>query len=262
MEDSRRQMNGRVSANRQIQGDYFQLDLTIPEIPALAKAGQFVHLLIPDFEHRVLRRPFSIYDVDAEASRLSLVYKVVGEGTRRLSCVEEGASLDVMGPLGNGFSPLDDSGVIVAGGFGCAATYLLAKRASAKPLVLIGGRTAGDILLKKEYEELGCKVCISTDDGSMGMKGRVTELLEREFVSGKTCRAAACGPIPMLKALAAVLERLGMEGELSMDNAMCCGVGACFACVTKVKDDSEQGWRYARVCSEGPVFPAQMLVWE
>ena len=262
MEQERIQITGEVIANRRIQGEYFQLDLQVPELADLAKAGQFVHLLIPDFEHRVLRRPFSIYDTDAASGRLSLVYKVVGEGTKRLSEVRDGMPLNLLGPLGNGFSPMGKGGVIVAGGFGCAATFLLAKHAEYKPLVLIGGRSSGDILLKKEYEALGCEVRISTDDGSMGMKGRVTELLEREYAPGQMASVAACGPIPMLKALASSLERLGLEGELSMDNAMCCGVGACFACVTKVKDSSEQGWRYARVCSEGPVFPARMLLWD
>ena len=160
-----------------------------------------------------------------------------------------------MGPLGQPFSPLPQGSAIVAGGYGCAATYLLAKRAESKPIVLIGGRTAGDVLLKEEYEALGCDVRISTDDGSLGTKGRVTSIIPDDIRW-----IASCGPIPMLKALAEIMFQNGIDGELSMDHAMCCGVGACFACVTKVKADTPDGWRYARICSEGPVFRANSLI--
>ena len=260
--DDRQQIKARISANKRIQGDYFQIDLDAPEIAATARPGQFVHVRISGMEHRILRRPFSIFDTDAAAGRLSLVYKVVGEGSRRLSELPSGETLDVLGPLGNGFSPMPENGIIVAGGFGCAATYLLAKQAIAKPWVLLGGRSAIDILLEKEYRDLGCRVEISTDDGSLGMQGRVTALLESVIREDTQYWVASCGPIPMLRTLAGVMAKHGINGELSMDNAMCCGVGACFACVTKVKDASEQGWRYARVCNEGPIFAADRLVWE
>ena len=258
------QAQGTVLCNTRLQGDYFRLELSLPEIASLAQAGQFVHIRIPDLEGHILRRPFSIFDTDPTAGRLAILYKVVGVGTARLSRVPQGVTLDVLGPVGRPFSPLPESrsrkSVIVAGGYGCAATFLLAKNAQQPPTVLIGGRTAGDILLADEYAGLGCEVHLSTDDGSMGFHGRVTSLLEKIHASAPFFWLAACGPVPMLKTLAGLMPRLGIAGELSLDQAMCCGVGACFACVTKVKADNEQGWTYSRICAEGPVYPAESLV--
>ena len=248
-----------LASNQRIQGDYFKADFIVGQIPGLAQPGQFIHLLLPDFEQHVLRRPFSIFDTNPAEKRLGIIYKVVGEGTLHLSKIQPGSEIDLLGPLGNPFSPLPPKAVIVAGGYGCAATFLAAKNAVEKPTVLIGGRARGDILLEDEYRQLGCKVLISTDDGSAGKKGLVTELLKEV---PDTSWLVSCGPIPLLKALAGIMRQNGIPGELSMDRAMCCGVGACFACVTKVKADNEDGWRYARVCKEGPVFPAQELVFD
>ena len=257
MQPQKSQVKATLLQNTRIKGDYFCAELEMEAIPQNALPGQFIHVQIPDLNHRVLRRPFSIFNV--EGKRLSLLYKVIGEGTKQLSCTSPGKELDIVGPLGRPFSPLPEKSIIVAGGYGCAATYLLAKNASVKPMVLIGGRTQEDILLKEEYEALGCEVRISTDDGSMGFHGRVTQLLQ-QAIAGQTW-LAACGPIPMLKALAELMPSLNLKGELSLDKAMCCGVGACFACVTKVKDStSPDGWRYARVCAEGPVFKADELI--
>lgn len=247
------QIKAILLANTRIQGDYFHAVFQAPAIAALAQPGQFIHVQIPHLQHRVLRRPFSIYNIDGE--NVEIIYKVVGEGTQQLSSIEPGEEFDLMGPLGTPFSPLPKGAAIVAGGYGCAATYLLARRSEFKPVVLIGGRSAGDVLLKNEYEALGCDVRISTDDGSMGTQGRVTSIIP-EGISW----IASCGPIPMLKALASIMAERGIAGELSMDHAMCCGVGACFACVTKVKADNADGWRYARICSEGPVFKAADIV--
>ena len=256
-QQSKTQVKALLLKNSRIQADYYCAEFEVPAISSLAQPGQFIHVQIPDLAHRVLRRPFSIYDVEGE--KLRILYKVVGEGTRQLSSLSPGRELDVMGPLGRPFAPLPPNSLVVAGGYGCAATYLLARRAEVKPLVLIGGRSQADILLKQEYEELGCKVLVSTDDGSMGMKGRVTELLVANYAGQGWL--ASCGPIPMLKALADVMQKLDIKGELSLDQAMCCGVGACFACVTKVKDASlPDGWRYARICAEGPVFQAEQLI--
>ena len=251
--ENRFQAKALLLENERIQGDYYHASFAAPSIAKAAQPGQFIHVRIPELEHRVLRRPFSIYNVND--GDVEIIYKVVGEGTKRLSLLSPGKGIDIMGPLGKPFTALPKGSAIVAGGYGCAATYLLAKRAEVKPTVLIGGRTVGDILLKQEYESLGCDVRISTDDGSMGTKGRVTSILPDGIIW-----LASCGPIPMLKALAEIMSERGIDGELSMDHAMCCGVGACFACVTKVKANTPDGWRYARICSEGPVFRADSLV--
>ena len=255
-----KQIKAKIVSNRQLQGDYYKLDMIAPEIATEAQPGQFVHVQIPDFEHRVLRRPFSIYDTDQQTGRLSLIYKTVGEGTHKLSSISAGEMIDIIGPNGKGFT-IPASGqksILVAGGFGCAATFLLAKLAPIKPIVLIGGRSKIDILLQDEYKSLGCDLRISTDDGSLGHHGLVTDLLREALAEFPNASVAACGPNPMLKAVAAIAPK----AEISLDQPMCCGVGACFACVVKLKADTPDGWRYARSCMEGPVFNATQVWWD
>ena len=217
-----KQIQAKILSNRQLQGDYFQLDMCAPEIAQEALPGQFVHVQIPDLEHRVLRRPFSIYDTDPAMGRLSLVYKTVGEGTRKLCTIPSAGTLNVIGPNGKGFAiPADgQKAILVAGGF-------------------------------------GCDLRISTDDGSLGHHGLVTDLLREALAEFPNAAVAACGPNPMLKAVAAIAP----TAEISLDQPMCCGVGACFACVVKLKADTPDGWRYARSCMEGPVFNATQVWW-
>ncbi|MCK5805368.1 MAG: dihydroorotate dehydrogenase electron transfer subunit [Lentisphaeria bacterium] len=261
---SRRQEQAAIRANGRLQGEYFRVDFDAPGIVPHVRPGQFVHLQLPAFEHRVLRRPFSIFDVDLATGRLSVVYKVVGEGTQRLSSLDAGVCVDLMGPLGNGYSdaPSGNRPVLVAGGYGCAATYLFAKRSPVPCTVLIGGRTEGDVLLTDAYEALGCDVRVSTDDGSLGHKGLVTELLEAVLVEESNSTVVACGPNPMLRAVGMVCETHGIDAQLSLDHVMCCGVGACFACVVKIKTDNEDGWEYIRTCKDGPVFRASQVNWD
>lgn len=259
------QIDAPLLANRPLQGDTFQIDFHAPEIAANARPGQFVHVQIPGLQHRILRRPFSIYDTDASTGRLSVIYKTVGEGTRHLATITApGTVFNLLGPLGTPFTvpASDDKLAIVAGGYGCAATYLLAKHAPRKPLVLIGGRSAIDVLLVREYQALGCDVRIATNDGTLGTKGFVTELLKDAIASNAVTCLAACGPNPMLKAVSDLALPAGITAEISLDHPMCCGIGACFACVLKVKDTNPDGWRYSRSCLEGPVYDARNVYWD
>jgi len=259
------QEEGVVLRNRRMQTDYFRIDMHAPNIANEAAPGQFVHVRIPTFTHRLLRRPFSVFSATPDDGTLSVIYKIVGEGTRHLATVSAEQTVDLLGPLGKGFTLCEQErqSIIVAGGYGCAATYLLAVRAKAPPLCLLGGRSQEDILLVDQFKALGCEVRVSTDDGSVGHKGLVTDLL------GTALDAAtpepdifACGPTPMLRAVANILSKRGLDGELSMDHVMCCGVGACFACVIKLTADTPEGWQYIRTCREGPVFKASQVVWE
>ena len=261
---ARIQEDAPISRNRRLQGDYYQVDLHAPGIAAATQPGQFAHVQMPRFEHRILRRPFSIYDVDPASGRLSIVYKTVGEGTAHLATLGEGTVLNLLGPLGVGYSaaPPGTRPIVVAGGYGCAATYLFAKRSATPPLVLLGGRSAGDVLLRDEFAALGCEVRVSTDDGSLGAHGRVTALLELALDTVSSPFVVSCGPNPMLYALARILAERGLDGEVSLDHAMCCGVGACFACVVKMKADNPDGWEYVRTCLHGPVFKASNVHWE
>lgn len=258
------QENGKILSNRRIQGDYFQVDLACPRIPAAVRPGQFVHVQFPHFAHRLLRRPFSVYNVEPDVDRLSIIYKVVGEGTSHLSTLGEDSVLNLLGPLGNGFTlpGADATPIIVAGGYGCAATYLFARLAPVPCNVLIGGRTARDLLLVDEFEALGCTVQVATDDGSRGHRGVVTDLLEARLAAGPhRPRIVACGPEGMLKRVGEIVLENGLDAEVSLDHVMCCGVGACFACVVKMKADTPNGWEYVRTCIEGPVFRASRAYW-
>jgi dihydroorotate dehydrogenase electron transfer subunit len=261
---ARIQEDAQIQSNRRLQGDYYQVDICAPGIAAATQPGQFAHVQLPRFEHRVLRRPFSIYDVDPATGRLSIIYKIVGEGTAHFATLGKGTALNLLGPLGVGYSsaPADSQPIVVAGGYGCAATYLFAKRSATPPLVLIGGRSAGDILLQQEFADLGCEVRVSTNDGSQGYHGLVTALLEQALDESQAPFVVSCGPNPMLYAVARILAERGLDGEVSLDHAMCCGVGACFACVVKMKADNADGWEYVRTCLHGPVFRASTVHWE
>ncbi|NLF93168.1 MAG: dihydroorotate dehydrogenase electron transfer subunit [Oligosphaeraceae bacterium] len=258
------QVDAVIRIHEQIRGAYRQLYLEAPAIAQIAEPGQFVHLQLPGLAERVLRRPFSICAADAGSGRLRLVYKVVGVGTEHLQALQPGQRVNVLGPLGKGFSPLprDRRSILVGGGYGCAAMYFVAQRAGVLPLVLLGARGQEDVILAEEFQALGCEVRIATDDGTLGQKGRVTVLLEQAAQEFPQAWLAACGPLPMLKALSQFVARQHWDGELSLDSAMCCGMGACFACVIKRKADNEQGWSYARVCHDGPVFKAGDIYWE
>jgi dihydroorotate dehydrogenase electron transfer subunit len=254
---------GEIISNAEFQAGYRRIEFYAPEICAATQPGQFVHVKIANMRDRILRRPFSISDVSVDG-RLTVIYKVVGDGTRVLAELPAGTVCDLMGPLGKPFSlpPAGTTPVIIAGGYGAAATYLLAKRSPVKGYLLLGARSSSDLILTQAFAELGFTVKIATQDGSAGERGMVTALIPAvtAAIGSKPVCFYGCGPMPMSLALAKILqtEQLG-AGELSLDHLMCCGVGACFACVIKVKADNEDGWRYARTCKEGPVFNANEI---
>lgn len=261
--------DAKILDNRQIKDGFFRIDMEVPEIALRARPGQFVHLKIGELKHRILRRPFSIFDVSSDGC-LSVIYKVVGEGTEMLSRLSPGTVCSIIGPLGKPFTIPSEKTipVIIAGGYGAAATYMLAQQSPTKGFVFIGAKNSYELLLENEFKELGFNVSVSTDDGSAGKKGFVTVLLEDFFKTNEKNDVNkfaffACGPVPMLKAVSRILARHKVDGELSLDQNMCCGIGACFACVHKIKDkSSETGWRYARVCKEGPVFKSSDIIFD
>ncbi len=256
---------GEIICNESLGNNYFLVKFFAPEICARARAGQFVHVRINHRYDRILRRPFSIHNTDPDGT-LSIVYKVVGNGTLELSQLPAGSTCDLLGPLGIGFSnaPVDTIPVIVAGGYGAAATFMLTKQISQRGIFLIGARSQADVLLTDAYGKAGYEIRISTDDGSVGIKGRVTALVETLLAErmGKNFFFFGCGPHSMLMALARMLTSAGQPGEISIDHLMCCGIGACFACVVKVKANTPEGWQYARACADGPVFKLENVYTE
>ncbi len=253
--------SGVIISNTRLQGDYFKVTFYTPEICATAQPGQFVHVKIANMEEHILRRPFSICNVSG-SGELEVVYKVVGVGTEVLSKLPEGTLCDLLGPLGKPFQApaADEVPVLLGGGYGAAAMFMLTKKSAQPGVVLLGARSKNDLLLIDDYKHSGFDVRLATNDGSSGIKGLITELLPPLFAdyAGKKLHFYACGPMPMLLALCRILPEKGYpEAEVSLDHLMCCGVGACFACVVKIKADNPDGFRYARTCSEGPVFAAK-----
>ncbi len=251
----------RIKRNEALKSGYFRIVFDAPEIASSAKGGQFVHVRITPLRDRILRRPFSISNADPETGELTVVYKVVGHGTAELAQMREGESCRILGPLGNAYTPPDAETfpILAAGGYGTAALYLIAKNAPRKGVLLLGARTKDDLILVEDFEKLGFEVRTATNDGSAGHKGFVTELLDGALAGQDRgrCMVYGCGPTPMLLSLGKLTLEKQVRAELSLDQHMCCGVGACFACVVKIKDaSSPDGWRYSRSCKEGPVYNA------
>ena len=249
--------NCTLISNERMHGQYFRAVFDAPEIAPASNPGQFVHIRIDNRLDQMLRRPFSIHN--ARDGKLTIVYKVVGKGTQAFSELPAGTVCDILGPCGKGFTaPADDViPVAVCGGYGAAATFMLTRQSKNGGVLLLGARNEKDILLTEEYAQAGFQVKVATDDGSMGTKGRVTDLFPEllEEYRGRKLFFYGCGPHPMLMALARLLREKGLDGELSVDHIMCCGVGACFGCVVKVNDHAHPGeWMYARSCADGPVF--------
>jgi len=253
-----------IVSNERNTDSYFRLVARAPRMTPLIQPGQFAHVRIPPLKDALLRRPFSIFQ--AEGETFSILYKAVGKGTEVLSRMQPGDELSAIGPLGHGFTvpePGDAKPLLVAGGYGMAAMYLLAQRSPQKGVVFVGGRRRVDILCEKEFKDLGWEVRVATEDGSHGEKGLVTQPLLAAIRDPQSAirnpKLFACGPTPMLKAVAKIAEDHDMPAELSMDEHMCCGVGVCLTCVIPVK--CEGGWEYQRTCTEGPVFDYRQVLW-
>jgi dihydroorotate dehydrogenase electron transfer subunit len=241
---------------------YFRLVLRAPQIAPRVQPGQFVHVRILPLKHALLRRPFSVFQTDGDT--LSILYKAVGQGTETLSRMASGEEVSVIGPLGHGFTvpaPGAETPLLVAGGYGMAALYLLAARSPQKGIVFVGGRRRVDILCEEEFRGLGWEVRVATEDGSRGEQGLVTQPLLAELQRSSAGRKLfACGPTPMLKAVGRLAAQFHLPAELSLDEHMCCGIGVCLTCVVPIK--TAEGWEYQRSCTEGPVFDARQVAWE
>ncbi len=225
--------------------------------------GQFIHLRVPQLDGGVLRRPFSIFMADAE--NLSVLYKPVGRGTFSMGSIVAGDDVSIIAPLGNGFPEvgIESFPVLVAGGYGVAPLYLLASRMKQKGMLFVGGRTEADILCVDMFRELGWEVQVATEDGSLGVKGFVTAALDswlENIAEDVVPEFFVCGPDGLLHAIGDRAVAGRWKGWLSLDKHMGCGVGACLACVQKIRmQDGSVVWK--RVCKDGPVFEAGEIVW-
>jgi dihydroorotate dehydrogenase electron transfer subunit len=227
--------------------------------------GQFTMVRMPDRSDLLLRRPYSFCDSRFEDRTFSLLVKIAGKGTKALTELPIGGRISCLGPLGSAFR-LPDVGrkpVVVAGGVGIAPFVafcrVLAKRGEAAT-VLLGGRSAHDLYLRSVFEALGMSVRTSTEDGTHGHRGLVTELLARALEQDEPMELYSCGPTPMLLRVAAMARDKGIPHQVSLERRMGCGMGCCLGCVVYTR--TESGGEYLRSCTEGPVFDADSVAWE
>ena len=233
--------------------DIYSLWLDAPEIASQAKPGQFISVYSND-SGRVLPRPISICEIDREKGALRIVYRIAGKGTAEFSSMKAGETLDILGPLGNGF-PMDvikgKRVFMMGGGIGIPPMVQTAKEAEAEVTVIAGYRNS-EIFLKEELEANGTLV-VATEDGSVGTKGNVMDAIRENHLEADVI--FACGPTPMLRAIKAYAEEKNSPCWISMEERMACGVGACLACVCKSKEiDSHSHVHNKRICKDGPVF--------
>ncbi|OGD28038.1 MAG: hypothetical protein A2V57_08955 [Candidatus Aminicenantes bacterium RBG_19FT_COMBO_65_30] len=245
-------------------GDYFHLTIDTPDVGREARPGQFVMVKVGDGPIPLLRRPLSIHDAGKDG--IELFFKVSGQGTEILSRKKPGDSLDLIGPLGKGFTVSDamkgKRAHLVGGGRGIAPLFFLARELGARGVrtaVFYGGRRLADIPLRDKFDKAGIELLCSTDDGSFGFAGLVTELVGRELAKTKPDIIHACGPDAMMKALAALAAKHGVPAEFSLESIMGCGIGACWGCVHRIRNESGDGW--TKICEEGPVFPGERILW-
>ncbi|MBU1713514.1 MAG: dihydroorotate dehydrogenase electron transfer subunit [Proteobacteria bacterium] len=253
---------GQVLWNKKIGSSYYKMGLKWSGSFYDAKPGQFVMLRIDDRIAPLLRRPFSIYRIMEGKKGLEILYRVVGECTSILSGIREGESVDILGPLGNGFSlPKKDGRIfIVAGGIGVAplvflSSYLVGKKgfSASNIKVFLGARSKDDLLCIDDFSSLGLEVAITTDDGSEGETCMITSPVEEALKKAPPDVIYACGPSGMMKCLADMAENYGVACQISMETVMACGFGVCLGCAVESKDDS----KYLHVCKDGPVFDSR-----
>lgn len=244
-----------ILRNEKIAEDVFLLDLQVKDYEAAEVLGKFVEIKLPDGAY-VLRRPISIHDFNEKTQVLTLIYKILGAGTDFLAKQMAGTKIAVLGPLGHGF-PLPTAGkkhcLLIGGGVGVPPLYALGKALVAQGhqvTTILGFRDAASVFKAEAFAELGA-VHLATEDGSVGIKGFVTSFLNEELKAADVYYS--CGPIPMLKALEANLP--DMEGWLSFEARMACGLGACYGCVVETQTGLQ------RVCADGPVFAAGEVVY-
>jgi dihydroorotate dehydrogenase electron transfer subunit len=236
-----------INSNELIAKSVYRMTLT-GDTSDITNCGQFVNIKLDGF---YLRRPISVCDVQGDV--LTLIYKVVGNGTEKMSEMSEGESLQILTGLGNGYDLTKSGGapLLIGGGVGVPPMYLLAKKLISKGCkvnVILGFNTQDEVFYENEFKALGCDVTVTTVDGSFGVKGFVTDALPESYSYFYTC-----GPEPMLKA---VYKSANTSGQFSFEERMGCGFGACMGCSCKTVTG------YKRICKDGPVLEKEEILWE
>ncbi|HHU68821.1 MAG TPA: dihydroorotate dehydrogenase electron transfer subunit [Thermoanaerobacterales bacterium] len=256
-----------VISNKKIIPEHYKMEIYSPQTASSAKPGQFIHIKTSRTTSPLLRRPISIYMRDKKRGIISILYKTVGTGTSLLTEYKPEDTIDIMGPLGNGF-PLGDEQnriALAGGGVGIAPLVFLALEASQlkKQVIFIQGAQCKTTLIEtRELKDAGCIVETATDDGSAGFHGFPTELLKKYLEKERIDTVYSCGPTPMLKTIKKISLENKIQTYISLEQKMGCGIGACLGCACRVLVNESQGSTYKRVCADGPIFPAEVVVFD
>lgn len=267
-------IKAKILENKKISQHHHRIRVDSGYLAKAIKPGQFIEIRCSDGTDPLLRRPLSVHKISK--NWIEVLFEVVGKGTGLLAEKRQGETLDIIGPLGNGFTlpaMLSDP-ILIAGGIGVAPLAALAEELGSgvmgqgskekiRPIIMIGAKTKSHILCEKEFKELGCKVFIATEDGSKGHKGFITDTLKEFFRTTNEERRMslyACGPTGMLKAVSAIAEEHSVPCQVSLEEHMACGVGVCLGCPVKVRKDLVD-YEYKMVCKDGPVFASEQIIW-
>lgn len=251
-----------IIENKEIKPNNFRLTFLDKEIADATKMGQFVEIKVGSGVENLLRKPISINDVDGD--KVSLLYRAVGKGTKALGDYKIGDKISIIGPLGLGFPEIKDKEIlIVAGGIGCGPFNLVMRKMENWKL-FYGCRDKCEFLLDDILEKEKDRVFISTDNGTIGNKGFVTEELEEYLKNdSKDKLVFSCGPEIMMKAVQKICDKYEVESYLSLEAYMGCGIGVCNGCAQKIKNsEKKDGWEMKKVCKDGPVFKGSDIIWE
>ncbi len=258
------QRNATVLSNKRCSDTLYLIEFAVEDIPQRLQAGQFIHLKIPGMDEHILRRPFSVFNVNLEASSLIVLYQVVGSGSAHMTTLTSGEEVDMLGPIGNGWSvprtTNNNKTLLVAGGVGAAPLFMHAcdlLDAGFEVSAILGAQTKEAHVLLDSYLALpNLKVEVATDDGSLGHQGFCTELLEQALAYDKPAYLACCGPEPMMKAVSQMSLAAHVPCVISLEKRMACGIGCCLSCVVATKEGNK------RACVDGPIFDGAEVIWQ
>ena len=255
-----------ILSNEAVADAHYLLRCECTEIAQQAQPGQFIHVMVSQDTGMLLRRPFTIYTVDGH--EITMLYQIIGDGTKRLSEMPEGEPLHILGPLGNTFdlTTPPDPAILVGGGAGIASLMLLAtalRENDIQTFGLVGAQRQERLLSVTDLESIGITTHIATDDGSIGHHGYVTDILVDllENTNWHCPTIYACGPHGMLSAVAKIAADYAVPAQIAMENRMGCAMGVCLGCVCPIHTDADT-IEYQRVCTEGPVFDAAAIAWD
>lgn len=248
-----------ILSKKTLAKEIYDLTILCPDVAEIAQAGQFVNVKAEGF---MLRRPISICSINKEKGTIRIIFEVRGDGTKEMSKLSEGDMIDIVAPLGGGSFRLEEykTAVIIGGGIGVPPMLAVAEKFGANGTVISGFRNAAAVILQEDFQDAGSETILCTDDGSAGKKGFVTDALNEVLQNKKPEVIYACGPKIMLKKIVEIAKAQGIPCQVSLEERMGCGVGACLVCACRTIRNGEE--YYAHVCKDGPVFDSEEVIFD